>query len=843
MSSLTVTLYNFIQPVPICEPETDLETVVSIFRSEQPDKIAVVSSQGNLLGTVSSSLLLRFLTELRLSDLSRPLSLNCCLSDIKELIQPLPVLPAHISVKQLEASLTELNSDSSYLLSYGLVDIQGKFLGLLDHGKLLQFLLSNSQESEMKPSKLEQLLFEFLGQLPFPVMLITQPGEVLYQNPGWSEQLGSYRPYDLLNSLTLDCSKLLPISSNTSSYGEEYNSSLTKNFTPECIQDNRFLSVQLLSNPEIEDLSQIFPTPVKVENSDSWQRSQNSFTLHHPTFSPIPKDTSWQFLKIPLYFSTVNFSSDSVWLIMALDTTPQRNLYQELAVRNADLMQLNRVKDEFFACISHDLKSPLTSVIGLASLLKEQKLGSLNDRQIRYTELIYHSGRQLMTLVNDLLDLTRLETGQLKLKLTSVKIKSVCQKSYQSLKEKYKGKTNAAISLNLEIESGLEEVIADELRLQQMLFYLLDNALKLAQPAGEIGLKVNRWSNLIAFTIWDTGKGIPEESQTLIFQKFQQQENLLTGQLEGTGLGLVLTQRLAKAHGGDISFICRENQGNQFTLILPFNANSLETNQSYHLPTHSLVLLVESLARTIEQLTDLLIRLGYKVVIARTGTEALEKARQLRPEIIFLNPVLPLLSGWDVLKLLKSDPDTQSIRVIITSSELDHKQNEQQGADGFLKLPIDLLALQTVLGESIDFDRPRVEPLTVLRLHYDNNHSGWIGSVMDAQFDLHLGQHLSKLNYRLLEADNLEQAEMVASVWEIDVVVLDSCNLKDPVNYLQSFRNCEVLASLPLVTLDKNTTEVANQIDGLSVFPCLLPPDDYKIERLLQVIQIAARVR
>jgi signal transduction histidine kinase/DNA-binding response OmpR family regulator len=541
--------------------------------------------------------------------------------------------------------------------------------------------------------------------------------------------------------------------------------------------------------------------------------------------------------------SPITTHQSPIWLVLATEVTEQQRLCKELVAKNADLAQLNRLKDEFLACISHELKSPLTAVLGLSSLLKEQKLGELNQRQVRYAQLIYQSGRQLMSLVNDLLDLTRLETGQLKLNPAPVQIKAVCEQAYALVREKYLGKTEKPLAFSLEIESGLETIIADELRLRQILVHLLDNAMKFTPAGKSIGLRVNRWENWLAFTIWDAGIGIPEEYQHLIFQKFQQLESPLTRQFEGTGLGLFLIQRLARAHGGDISFISKVGQGSQFTLLLPpsptpqkSSARGSEKRQQYH----PLVLIVEANPREIENLTEKLVRLDYRVAIARTGTEALEKARQLQPQAIFLNPLLPLLSGWDVLTLLKADVKTKAIPVIITATKSDKQKSQENGAEGFLSLPVEPDALQEILNDQRKQPSSKAKSLTILRLYPDVKKASPKKLAMDFQSDLALITQLSQLNHRILEADDLEQAEMLACVWKVDVVVVDSKVAPTSLTYLRSLSHCEQLSRLPLVTLDAKTTKLANQIGSLAVFPCLVSTEQDSWERLLQVIQIAA---
>ncbi|MBV8882867.1 MAG: response regulator, partial [Chroococcidiopsidaceae cyanobacterium CP_BM_RX_35] len=595
----------------------------------------------------------------------------------------------------------------------------------------------------------------------------------------------------------------------------------------------------------------------------------------------------WQFVKIPLISLITNLvEGEQIWLLLATDMTKEQQLASELAAKNADLIHLNRLKDEFLACISHELKTPLTAVLGLSTLLKDQAMGQLNERQARYARLIHQSGRHLMTVVNDILDLTRMETGQLELTLQPVQISTVCDRAIQQVKSiqlETKQAPTFGTSTNpsnhrfsLSIESGLDSCIADELRLRQMLVHLLANAFKFTETGGEIGLQVSRWEGWVAFTVWDTGIGIPEHQQHLIFQKFQQLENPLTRRFEGTGLGLVLTRALARLHGGDVSFLSTEGKGSQFTLLLPPSPPCKRAGGTRSplwglggtegvggvgeelgsLSSERIVLVVEAAPRFIENLTEQLNSLGYRFVIARSGTEALEKARRLQPRVIFLNPFLPLLSGWDVLTLLKSDPATSQISVIVTATRAERERALLNRADDFVSLPVQQQVLPQILtrfcaqtqaagNQSVAQSTSNETLLTILRLV--NNHSSTEGTSRQL---LEHGEHKQStgsatnhipLNYRVLEADDLEQAELLARIWRPNVILLDA-QIPEPIAYFEQLSHQPSLKSLPIVTLEATTTQAANQIAGLAVFPCLTPASNRSIDTLLSVLEIAAGI-
>ncbi len=260
------------------------------------------------------------------------------------------------------------------------------------------------------------------------------------------------------------------------------------------------------------------------------------------------------------------------------------------------------------------------------------------------------------------------------------------------------------------------------------------------------------------------------------------------------------------------------------------------------------MLIVEAVPQFIESLSSQLVGLGYRVVIARSGTEALEKARRLQPCIIFVNPVLPLLSGWDLLTLLKSNLETRQIPVIVTASKVDEAHSHRAVANGWLSMPIQLKALRQTLRQLvIDMEEPSTQNavstnvLTVLHLG-----SGGSSEQSPAISNADLTRLLHSHHYRVLEADDLEQAELLARVWKPNVVLLEG-PFADSTVYFQQFSQHAFLASLPLVILDQEATQAANQVPGLLVFPCLASTtatsstsDDRQNSALLQVIQIAA---
>lgn len=603
-----------------------------------------------------------------------------------------------------------------------------------------------------------------------------------------------------------------------------------------------------------------------------------------------------------------------LWLIHVQDMTEQRQVLKELAARNADLAQASQLKDEFLACITHELKTPLTSILGLSGLMKDQSVGSLNSRQQRYMKLIHYSGRRLVGIVNDILDLTRIETGQIQLNSAPTQILRVCEHAYKEARQTHLYSHDTEHSQNsdlassdgtqsdledsgilpafhLEIQSGLKQVIADELRLRQILSHLISNALKFTPAEGKTGLRVSLWDNWITFTVWDTGIGIPTDKQHLIFQKFQQLENPMTRKFEGTGLGLVLAQKLAQLHGGDLTFTSTEEEGSQFTLLLPprplqpeeaWAMNSAaspmlaaaaspsgDRSEVLHSPVNRLIVIVEADRQWIDHLVTQVTSLGFRAVIARSGTEAIGKIRRLQPRIVLLNSVLPMLSGWDVLTLLKADALTRHIPIVVMASPLESAKAKENNAEGLLTHPIHPKEIQRVLNQ---VSKPSeveasLDSLTVLYLNpgLPVSSSTQSGSpettspdylalpdpraiALDTQA---LNTLLHPYRCRVIEVDDLDQAELLSRVWKPDVVLLGE-PFPQPEKMLASLSQRLSLADLPIVTLSRETTQSANQAKRLKVFPCLDPmqvPTEadpayaFGMSSLLQVIQIATGIQ
>lgn len=900
-------LKDCIRAVPQCVQTTHLETVLGILYRSERDCLVVTDDQQRPIGLVQAFKLLPYLMSPGVSPSNQGSASPQLQQPIVNLgsavIDPLNILPENLPLEQVWQML------QSPQIPLAVVNARGVLLGLLDPLILLK-RWNLPEEMPPHPShpspdtkvasalSIPASLVDLLERLPLPLMLQTSTGKIVAQNRAWCSRVGEILDPAWVGQEAAAQLAQIPKSHGDSLPSSQANSESTslcqlgtepdtcicicpmKNGSDQVLQFVKIPLVKAMESPPSNWVAVTTTSgagkPMALQLT-SLIRDEDSARQLDPGANATAATT----LANNKTVAGKNPSStpeETLWLVLAQDVTEQHQIARELTAKNADLVQLNRLKDEFLACISHELKTPLTAVLGLSSLLKDRAIGDLNDRQTRYAQLIHQSGRHLMMVVNDILDLTRIETGQLELALETINIAATCERAIDQAKQLQTIEDRSTPSegdlpdgsqtpslVRLEIAPGLETLVADDLRLRQMLYNLLSNALKFTDTHGTIGLRVSRWAGWIAFTVWDTGIGIPAEKQHLIFQKFQQLENPLTRRFEGTGLGLVLTQRLARLHGGDVTFTSREGEGSEFTLLLPPCPPQEEASGRSHLASvpppspapglahlvyntpNRLMLIVEAVPQDIDHLNGQLTTLGYPVVIARSGTEALEKARKLQPCIIFLNPLLPLLSGWDVLTLLKADPETRHIPAVVTATCAEREQAYKYQADGFLSMPIQLESLQQTIN-SLNINRPLEigaespqHNLAVLRLKPESatTRHDIAGEVTDLNTLLH------SYHYRVLEADDLEQAELLARVWKPKVVLLDSF-MDDPLGYLQQLSHYSFLSSLPLITLDRATTLAANQVHGLSAFPCLLDSgleptlNSPRATALLQAIQVAA---
>jgi PAS domain S-box-containing protein len=381
----------------------------------------------------------------------------------------------------------------------------------------------------------------------------------------------------------------------------------------------------------------------------------------------------------------------------------------DLNLANAELARTARLKDEFLASMSHELRTPLNAILGMSEGLQEEVYGPLNEKQLRSLHTIETSGRHLLSLINDILDVSKIEAGKLELELGLVSVESVGQASLGLIKQ-------AAHKKQLRVSSAFDGVVtiiqADGRRLKQILVNLLDNAVKFTPEGGAIGLEVvgDAERQVVHFTVWDTGIGISEEDMGRLFQPFVQLDSSLSRQRTGTGLGLSLVYRLAELHGGSVSVESEVGEGSRFTVSLPWRERDEEIEgqggEEAESPPLSLVtlppdrsatiLLAEDNESSIETISDYLQAKGYQVLVARDGAEAIARTREERPDLILMDIQMPGIDGLEATQRIRADLALEGIPIIaLTALAMpgDRERCLAAGADEYLSKPVNLKKL------------------------------------------------------------------------------------------------------------------------------------------------------
>jgi PAS domain S-box-containing protein len=357
----------------------------------------------------------------------------------------------------------------------------------------------------------------------------------------------------------------------------------------------------------------------------------------------------------------------------------RRGLIDELRVKNVDLeIQRAQTQDahetlkRFLAFFSHELRSPLNSIIGFSELI-ETEYPKLDEATVKsYISSINISSRHLLHLINDILDLSKLEAGKLELHYMNIPIRKFIDALAMSLQPQMVEKK---LTFEIHVADELDDIVADDVRLKQILLNLVTNAIKFSHSEGKIIINVQRVDNTVEFSVQDFGVGIPAAELPRLFHPFQQ-TSAGAKKSEGTGLGLSITKKLVELHGGSILVLSDWDKGSTFVVRMPMMVNSLADGHdvarrvSGVLPpstTPQRVLIVEDKPHARQILQSYLSEAGYEIETAANGIEALEKAKQWKPDVITLDILLPVKDGWQVLRELKQHPLCKSIPVIIIS--------------------------------------------------------------------------------------------------------------------------------------------------------------------------------
>ncbi len=401
---------------------------------------------------------------------------------------------------------------------------------------------------------------------------------------------------------------------------------------------------------------------------------------------------------------------------------------KDLEKSNRELERSNRLKSQFIATMSHELRTPLNSILGFSELLMDEVFGTLTEKQKRHVTNIHNSGSHLLQLINNILDIAKIESGKMELYYEGFAVRQAISEVEAVIRPLVDKKRQELIT---KIGEDVAFIKADRVKFKQILYNLVSNAVKFTPEGGRISVEANlvgendvlyftkykdicpKKDSCLRLSVTDTGIGIKKEDHERIFSEFEQVDSSFSRRYEGTGLGLALTKKLVELHGGDIFVESEENRGSTFTVILPlFDITTAEAEKeavpveparekldySVDMPKKRrgeapLILVVEDDPSTSELLTLYLAQGGYRVAHVYNGDFAISRIRETKPFAVLLDVMMPGKDGWEILQELKSDPELKDIPVIMSSVVDNLELGFALGATDYLVKPVDRTSL------------------------------------------------------------------------------------------------------------------------------------------------------
>jgi signal transduction histidine kinase/CheY-like chemotaxis protein len=365
-------------------------------------------------------------------------------------------------------------------------------------------------------------------------------------------------------------------------------------------------------------------------------------------------------------------------------------LFQEIEEKGRQLELASQHKSQFVASMSHELRTPLNAIIGLTEMMVTNAARFGTEKASEPLKRVHRAGQHLLGLINQVLDLSKIEAGKLELNPESVNLAPLVDEVVGTARQLAQQNKNKLV---VEAQEKLGMLTVDPMRLRQILLNLLSNACKFTNQ-GEVKLRVRKVAdgrNWVEFAVADTGIGMTAEQQAKLFEEFTQADSSTARRYGGTGLGLAITRKLARMMGGDVMVQSEPGKGSVFTVRLPAGADAAarSAGNGSRAPSSDCVLVVDDDATARELIAEHLKSEGFSVVTAAGGLEGLKLAKELRPIAITLDVMMPDLDGWSVLAALRQDPELAEIPVIMITILDEHRRGVALGAAGYLTKPID----------------------------------------------------------------------------------------------------------------------------------------------------------
>ncbi|MBM4053242.1 MAG: response regulator [Planctomycetes bacterium] len=394
-----------------------------------------------------------------------------------------------------------------------------------------------------------------------------------------------------------------------------------------------------------------------------------------------------------------------------------RESLKKTEAANLLLLESNKAKSKFLSTMSHELRTPLNGILGLADILMGKYFGELNNKQMEYVKQINDCGKHLLLLINDILDVSKIDAGAMELELDEISPDEFVDATVAMIGTQFNKKK---ITVNIAVDKNISVIVGDRRKCKQIMFNLLSNACKYTPEGGKVDIEVFRKSDSeIRVEVADTGIGIEEKDIDKIFSEFYQADRVRDEQLGGTGIGLALTKRLVELHGGNIGVVSSPGKGSCFWFTLPKKnicrekgiVFEKEDKKENNVSDGKRILVVEDNEVNLSMLIDMLKIHNHKITVARNGKEALEIAIKEKPELILMDMMMPVMDGIEATKMLRATAGIADVPIIaLTASTGDEaiKKQIEAGCDAHIAKPIRINELYALIGKYLNAEHKNI---------------------------------------------------------------------------------------------------------------------------------------
>ena len=802
MFSLDLTLNDFVCPIAICQSEADLENILQIFERTNFDTLAIPIKKNNW-GIVKPQKLVALLAKSRQwhtvsmggypKNLTDRENFTATKQNLNCLIEPVTVYQADTLVVNFLHQLKDNSLDFSQEV-YLIADRTGQLKGKLDLSRLLKYIGTKYNQSKVNLSLpgLQNPLINLIDAIALPFKIETSTGKDIYFNQCWQESFPSNK-----DKLTNQPKTNVSIANwwIEQQLAQAQPDRLTENNSSVSRINNHRQNCCLGDQYHWENRPNILFSEIVADNlsqgsqpqANPLQQAAVSYSTSNTDFnSPVSSDDvrlsakKWHYLKVPINLSlpqSHQSTTSTYWLVLAIDSSMAK--FQERETTDCSSIASLAIVEKLLATIVHELKSPLTGIVGLSSLLKAQKLGSLNQRQIHYTQLIHHSGQKLVSVINDLLELTSLTTRKIDLKSEPIKLESWIAQLYQQVLTKLKLIVNPQGS-----QTQFEHFLA---------------------PNDDVGSQKALHKRPADFRLAQVSR-LPLQREHLTEELGQP---IVTPRLQ-----LHIEPKLTTAIGDR----ARLSAIVSHLMLEVIQFSNFAQSQEVHVKI-----------KNVDQ--------NLAIVISNSAVEIPSiPLSESEPDFIDSNIQLDIIIAKYLATIIGAEIETTYLKnncqftLLLPDAnlQLDNLKSKPEPSS-----PIERNNLPQNLTILCLYPEPELVDLKLRDPNHVNfNLKNWVEQDWS-------NSQKDDYRHRIIEADGLEQAHTLARIWQLDALVLDGYQITNCEQYLRSLQQSVYLSALPLIVLDTKTTEAANQIEGLNVYPCLLPAECRSIEDLVQVVQIA----